>query len=52
VVVVRIKPLGGRFHTCPLNPWVPYTVELDEQIGTRTVVDGALLPYRPRVNRP
>ena len=50
VVVVRARPRKGEFQTCQGNPWVPFKIELDEPIGSRTVVDGGLFPFGPRLN--
>lgn len=42
VVIVRIDYLGAA--TCPGTPPFPYTLELDEPIGERALVDGAEYP--------
>lgn len=39
-IAVYLKPLEGA-HTCQGNEQVPYTVELDEPIGQRELVDAA-----------
>lgn len=44
VIGVRPRP-GGQ--DCPGNPPTPVTVELDEPLGDRTVVDATTLPPRP-----
>lgn len=42
VVTFLVEPLSGRGdQTCQGNDEVPYTVELDEPLGDRELVDGA-----------
>lgn len=45
-LVIGVRPRGGN-HECPSNPPTPVTVELDEPLGDRTVVDAAVLPPQP-----
>lgn len=40
VIAVHLEPIVGA-HTCQDNEQVPYTVELDEPIGQRELVDAA-----------
>lgn len=35
---VRVRPRSGADQECPGNPTTPYTVELDEPLGDRSVV--------------
>lgn len=44
-LVVGVKPRGG-VQTCPSNPPTPVTVELDEPLGDRRVVDASRYPPR------
>jgi len=37
-------PPGGQ--TCPSNPPTPFTIELDEPLGDRTLTDVAVYPER------
>jgi hypothetical protein len=48
-VVVGVEPLPGDGQNCPSNPPTPFTVELDEPLGERTVVDVAVYPERELV---
>lgn len=45
-VLLGVRPLPGGDYTCIGNPPVPFTVELDEAIGDRTVIDAATYPER------
>lgn len=45
-LLLGVRPLGGA-QTCPSNPPTPFTVELAEPLGTREVVDAAVVPARP-----
>lgn len=45
-VRVSVRPRSGG-QDCQGNPWTPFTVDLDEPLGDRTVVDAALVPARP-----
>ena len=40
VVTIRVVPRPGP-QTCPSNPDTEYTLELDEPLGERTLLDGA-----------
>lgn len=40
---ITVDPLGGG-QDCQGNPWTPITLELDEQLGARVVVDGSARP--------
>ena len=40
VVTIRVVPRSGP-QTCPSNPDTPYTLELDEPLGERQLLDGA-----------
>jgi hypothetical protein len=42
-LVVGVEPAGGD-QECPSNPPTPITVELDEPLGDRPLVDAARLP--------
>ena len=42
-LVVGVRPRGGDAN-CPGNPATPFTIELDEPFGDRTVVDVSTLP--------
>jgi hypothetical protein len=44
LVKVRIQPLESKGAPCLPNPPTAYTVRLDEPVGTRAVLDGALRP--------
>lgn len=46
-VRVAVRPPPGDAQTCQGNPWTPFTVDLDEPVGGRTVVDASLVPARP-----
>jgi hypothetical protein len=48
-VVVAVEPLPGDGQNCPSNPPTPFTVELDESLGERTLVDVAVYPERELV---
>ena len=37
-ITTLVEPVRGDVD-CPGNPWFPVTVELDQPIGTRTVID-------------
>lgn len=38
-IVLSAQPLGG-FQTCPGNPYLDVTIELDAPVGDREIVDG------------
>lgn len=43
VIEVDVEALDDGAYTCPSNDVVPVLVELDEQVGDRSLVDGACL---------
>ena len=43
---LSVRPRSGG-QDCQGNPWTPFTVELGEPLGDRTVVDASLVPARP-----
>jgi hypothetical protein len=43
-LVVGVEPPPGDAQTCQSNPPTPFTVELDEPLGTRVLVDDAVYP--------
>lgn len=47
-VRIRISVLApeGDAQTCPSNPWTPFTVDLGQPLGDRTVLDANLVPAR------
>lgn len=45
-VVLGVEPVGGA-AACPGNPPTPFTLELNEPLGSRTIVDGSVHPPRP-----
>lgn len=45
-VRVSVRPAGGD-QECPGNPWTPFTLDLGEPLGDRTVVDAGLVPATP-----
>lgn len=45
-VRVSVRPPPGSGQTCPANPWTPFTVDLDEPLGDRAIVDANLVPAR------
>lgn len=45
-VRVSVRPPPGDAQNCQGNPWTPYTVDLGEPLGDRTVVDANLVPAR------
>ncbi len=45
-LVVGVRPLDGA-QDCPGNPPTPVTIELDEPLGDRMVVDASTLPPQP-----
>ncbi len=45
-VRVSVRPPPGDAQECPGNPWTPFTIELGEPLGDRTVVDANLVPAR------
>jgi hypothetical protein len=47
-LVVGVEAPGGN-QTCPSNPPTPFTVELDEPLGDRDLVDVAIYPERELV---
>jgi hypothetical protein len=44
VVTFTAEALGGGFHRCPSNEWVPYRVDVDQPIGDRALVEGHCSP--------
>jgi len=46
-VRISVSRPPGDAQTCQGNPWTPFTVDLDEPVGGRTVVDANLVPPRP-----
>lgn len=51
VVTFSVTPLPtGEAQTCPSNNWVPFTVNLDQTIGQRQLVDGACLDGGAAIN--
>ncbi|WP_402469528.1 hypothetical protein [Isoptericola aurantiacus] len=44
-LAIVVDPEGGD-QTCPSNPATPFTVELDEPLGERVVLDAAVAPPR------
>lgn len=42
-ILVSADPLEDGFYTCPLNP-SSFTIELDEPVGDRSLVDTAVYP--------
>jgi hypothetical protein len=46
-VWIGVRPPGGSGQTCPSNPPTPFTIELEQAVGTRSVVDIGVLPPRP-----
>lgn len=42
-ITVLVEPKPG-FAECPSNPWYPITVELDEPLGDRVLLDGHRVP--------
>lgn len=45
-VRVSVRPPPGDAQDCQGNPWTPYTIDLGEPLGDRTVVDANLVPAR------
>lgn len=45
-LVVGVEAPTGDAQTCQFNPPTPFVVELDEPLGTRTLVDAAVYPER------
>lgn len=45
-LVVGVEAPPGDGQTCQSNPPTPFTVELDEPLGTRSLVDVAVYPGR------
>lgn len=45
-LVIGVQPQDGD-QTCPGNPPTPLTIQLDEPLGERTVVDASTLPPQP-----
>jgi hypothetical protein len=45
-VVVGVRS-GIAPRTCPSNPAMPFTVELREPLGDRTIIDASVYPPRP-----
>lgn len=43
--VLGIAPRGGA-QACPQNPQTPFVLELDQPLGSRSVVDAGLVPAR------
>ena len=46
-ILVTADPLEHGFYTCPLNP-SSFTIELEESVGDRMLVDRAVDPPTPR----
>jgi hypothetical protein len=44
-LVIGVEPTSGD-QTCPSNPPTPFTVDLEEPLGDRAVVDVAVYPER------
>lgn len=42
-LVIGVEPLPGD-QTCPSNPPTPFTIELDEPLGDRTLLDAVVHP--------
>lgn len=42
-ITTLVAPVAGDAE-CPSNPWYPVTVELDEPLGERTIVDAHMPP--------
>lgn len=38
---LTVEPLKGDTHTCQSNEVVPYTIDLDEPLGQRTLIDAS-----------
>lgn len=45
-LVIGVETPPGDGQTCPSNPPTPFTVELDEPLGARALVDVAVYPER------
>ena len=45
-VVIAVSPRRGD-QTCPSNPPTPFTVDLDEPLGDRLLLDASTVPPRP-----
>lgn len=46
-LVVGVQPPPGGPQNCPSNPPTHVTIELDEPLGDRTIVDASTLPSQP-----
>jgi hypothetical protein len=44
-ILVLVEGMG--MATCPSNPPFPVTVQLDQPLGSRQILDGSTLPGRP-----
>ncbi|TDD67288.1 hypothetical protein E1262_19530 [Jiangella aurantiaca] len=47
VITARIEPLPDGAYTCQGSPPAPLTVQLDEPLGDRQLLDGKWVPARP-----
>ena len=47
LLTTRVEPLAGNGFTCPGNPSTEVTVQLDEPLGDRELLDGMWFPARP-----
>ncbi|MFD2028589.1 hypothetical protein [Promicromonospora aerolata] len=45
-LVIGVEAPPGDGQNCPSNPPTPFTIELDEPLGNRTLVDVAVYPER------
>ncbi len=45
-IAIAVVPPEG-FQTCPGNPSVPITIELDQPVGDRALLDGMRVPPEP-----
>lgn len=45
-IVLGVRPSGVQTASCQGNPATPFTVELQRPLGTRTVMNAAVLPAR------
>ncbi|GHH67589.1 hypothetical protein [Promicromonospora soli] len=45
-LVIGVEAPPGDAQTCQSNPPTPFTIELDEPLGDRTLMDGAVYPER------
>ena len=44
---IGVRPRDGDGQTCQGNPPTPFTIELDEPLGDREIVDASVVPPRP-----